>query len=112
MIDQHPVSGLHLPEVLQGQIVLDPVPNGRVLAGQVIVTVRGRLGFHDPVGGHNAGCGGWWRLVEVGGGRECLYKPPLQSAIVPTSSPITSASVLPDRLRTLKEGSPPSTRCS
>src|SRR5207244_11128841 len=108
MIDQQPVPGLHLPQVLQGQIVLDPVPNGRVLAGQVIETVRGRLGLHYPVGGHNAGCGGWWRLVEVGSASTSL---PVQSAIVPTSSTITSASVLPDRLRSLKAVSPPSTRC-
>src|SRR2546422_10605316 len=52
MIDEHPVSGLHLPQVLQGQIVLDPVPNGRLLTLEVIVAVCGRLGFDDPVVAH------------------------------------------------------------
>src|SRR5438046_8793314 len=54
MIDQQPVPGLHLPQVLQGQIVLDPVPDGRLLAGQVIETVRGRLSLHYPMAAHYA----------------------------------------------------------
>src|SRR5690349_25005793 len=82
--------------MLQGQIVLDPVPHGRLLARQVVVAVRGRLGLYDPVHSH----------------------PPSSTSdrdhvtIALASSPITSPSLRPDFLGTLNAWSPPSTRCS
>src|SRR5205814_9218750 len=45
----HPVAGLHLAQMLQGQIVLDAVPDGGLLSGEVIIAVRRRLSFDNPV---------------------------------------------------------------
>src|SRR2546429_1969172 len=68
VIHQHAVTRLDLTQVLQGEVVLDPVPDGGLLPGEVVIAVCGWLGLHDPVAGYKAGCGGWWRLVEVWGG--------------------------------------------
>src|SRR2546427_6689280 len=52
VINQHPVARHHLPQMLEGEVVLDPVPDGCLLPLEVIVAVGGRLGLHDPVAAH------------------------------------------------------------
>src|SRR6267143_285286 len=109
VVNQHPVTRLHLPQMLQSEAVLDAVPHRSLLAGEVVEAVGGRLGLHDPVVGHSAS------LFPRGMAPGLVH--PHSSLVThsPTatvSSSSTSASVRPDRLRTWNEWSPPSTRCS
>src|SRR3989442_1261430 len=134
VIDQNPVAGFHLAQMLQGQIVLDAVPDGGLLSGEVVVAVGGRLCFDNPVAAHSAP---WaavagppaprqkYAVAPRGARRPCSVKnrwgppeatvsfcragrppairhriPLVQATIASESSPITSASVLPDRLST------------
>src|SRR5690242_8449503 len=85
VVHQHLVSRLHCPQVLQGKIVLDTVPGGRLLPREVVVAVRRWLGLYDPVV-HSASV-------------LCAVQPTTAS----TSSPITSASDRPNRFDTLNE---------
>src|SRR5436853_551319 len=55
-------SPSRLSVISSGRIVPDAVPYRGLLAGEVVGAIGVRLGLHDPVVGHRAGCGGWWRL--------------------------------------------------
>src|SRR5207249_7727390 len=52
VVNEHPVTGLHLAQMLESEAVLDAVPHGGLLAGEVVEAVGRRLGLYDPVVWH------------------------------------------------------------
>src|SRR5688572_25276696 len=58
VVDQRVVPGLHRGEVLERDRVAHAVPNGGLLAFEVVPTVRGRLGLEEPMVRHT--CLAYW----------------------------------------------------